>query len=507
MPGVVWAKFDAAISACGRAVRWAAAMPRLSLAVCGLLSAALVAVAIHTPVRGLSRFNPWASQRPPVADLAEPDRAVARALRDQVGAELGHLIDHPGTRAAVRRFYRDRRFAPLWIDGGRENKRAKSAAAHLREAAADGLDPKAYPTLPFRSGDEPRALAAAELRLTYSILRYAIDARGGRIDLVRADESIGHDANVMRSVDVLPLLAQTPDPALLLSSFQPPHDGYQQLKAKLAELRAGAFEANRVIDARRNPPLTRPADILIANLERWRWLPRELGDAHVIVNIPDFSLRLMRDGAQQFDAKVVVGRPSWRTPIMSADMTSITVNPVWNVPQTIVEREYLPALRRDPAFAERLRLEVIERGDGSMHMYQPPSDVNALGRLRFNFPNEFVVYQHDTPEVFLFDRPVRAYSHGCMRVQDAAGYAEALLAIARPGEAFTRGRLVSMHGDRELDIEFETPVSLHITYQTAFVDEKGRLVLRDDIYGHDLRFIRALRGGGQTVASAGSRVH
>src|SRR5262249_41301553 len=178
----------------------------------------------------------------------------------------------------------------------------------------------------------------------------------------------------------------------------------------------------------------------------------------------------------------------------------ITVNPTWNVPPSIVYNEYLPALQQDPTVLERMGLRLSQNPDGSVHISQPPGERNALGRIRFNFPNKFLVYQHDTPDKHLFARDVRAFSHGCMRVQDPPRYAEVLLGIARPNEGYTQERIRRMFGSAEQDIQLPTPIPVHITYQTAFVDDAGKLQLRDDIYGRDARVIAALRGEDHRVA-------
>ena len=453
-------------------------------------------------LREVARHLPWrAVPANPLARVAVADRPVAGALRETISVDLERVAMHPSTRAAVRNFYRDRGFAPVWTDGGIVNARAESAIEYLRGVYADGLDPEDYPTQAFQTNADPRGLAAAEVQLTHSLLRFARDARGGRIELVKADRSIGYQLNALRSADVLAAVSKTSDLKGLLDSFQPAHAGYQALKTRLAELRSGTLQPDGVLDARRMPPLTLPEDVLIANLERWRWMPRDLGLSHVMVNIPDFSLKLVRDGRTAFRANVVVGQPSWATPMMSADMTSITVNPVWNVPQTIVDQELLPMMRSDPAFAKRIGLQVEEQQDGSVRMYQAPGDLNVLGRFRFNFPNRFAVYQHDTSEPFLFDLASRANSHGCIRVQRATEYAAALLSIARPNDEFTAARLRALRGESEIEIDLSKRIPVHLIYQTAFVDDGGRLVVRDDIYRHDVRLVRALRRAKEDVAS------
>jgi murein L,D-transpeptidase YcbB/YkuD len=181
-------------------------------------------------------------------------------------------------------------------------------------------------------------------------------------------------------------------------------------------------------------------------------------------------------------------------------MKYITVNPTWNVPPSIVYNEYLPALQEDPTVLARMGLRVEYNRDGSIHISQPPGDGNALGRIRFNFPNKFLVYQHDTPDKHLFAHDKRAYSHGCMRVQDPFKYAEVLFSISQPKDGYTQDRLKKMIGSAERDITLTTPIPVHITYQTAFVDENGKLQIREDIYGRDGRVLNALKNEDRRMA-------
>jgi L,D-transpeptidase YcbB len=128
-----------------------------------------------------------------------------------------------------------------------------------------------------------------------------------------------------------------------------------------------------------------------------------------------------------------------------------------------------------------------------VHISQPPGEANALGRVRFNFPNKFLVYQHDTPDKYLFEKSERAYSHGCMRVQYPDQYASVLLNITMPNERWTPERIRSMYGSSEIDLKFPTPIPVNITYQTAFVDDAGKLQLRKDVYGRDATMISILK--------------
>ena len=248
------------------------------------------------------------------------------------------------------------------------------------------------------------------------------------------------------------------------------------------------------------PKREKTVDIIIANMERWRWMPRDLGHTYVMVNIPDFTLRVVRDDKLVWKTKVVVGKPNLPTPLLSAEMKFITVNPTWNVPPSIINNEYLPALQQDPQAMERIGLKVEQNRDGTIRIYQPPGDRNALGRIRFNFPNKFLVYQHDTPDKHLFAHDKRAYSHGCMRVENPLKYGEVLLGLALPNEHYTADRLQKMFGGSEVNINFPTGIPDHLTYQTAFVDDDGKLQIRDDVYGRDQRLLAILKGSERKMA-------
>jgi murein L,D-transpeptidase YcbB/YkuD len=240
-----------------------------------------------------------------------------------------------------------------------------------------------------------------------------------------------------------------------------------------------------------------PTDTIVVNMERWRWLPRKLGnadDTYVVVNVPDYSLSLFHKGKLHWKTRIVVGKPANMTPMISAEMKFITVNPTWNVPPSIIENEYLPALEADPTVLDRYGLKISQDRDGYIRIWQPPGDGNALGRLRFNFPNKFLVYQHDTPDKYLFKRDKRAYSHGCMRVQNPVEYAEKLLAIEMPEGGYSKRKIESMYGPNEVNINFPKPIPVHLTYQTAFVDEEGSLQFRGDVYRRDARMIQILNG-------------
>ena len=266
-----------------------------------------------------------------------------------------------------------------------------------------------------------------------------------------------------------------------------------------AELKATGVLDDQTVRAINAPKRDKLIDLVTVNMERWRWLPRDLGsaaigDAYVILNIPDYTLKVMQHGAQVWTTRVVTGKPGIHaTPLLTETMKFITVNPTWNVPPSIVYGEYLPALQQDPTVLQRMGLRLDHNPDGSVHISQPPGEANALGRIRFNFPNKFLVYQHDTPDKYLFAKDERAYSHGCMRVQNPDQYAAVLLGITEPNEHYTAERIRGMYGHGEVDLKFPTPIPVNITYQTAFVDDAGKLQTRKDVYGRDANMVALLR--------------
>ena len=238
--------------------------------------------------------------------------------------------------------------------------------------------------------------------------------------------------------------------------------------------------------AGRNP--RRLEDEILANMERWRWLPRNMGETRIEVNIPDYSLNVMHGDTVFHHARVVVGQPDKPTPVFSEDMRFIIVNPYWNVPLSIVKKEMLPKLAADPDYFASHGYEVIERA-GVTYVRQPPGDSNALGRIKFMFPNKYAVYLHDTNARYLFGSERRALSHGCVRVEQPFKLAEAVLGREN---GWTEARVKRMVGGNERTINLPHPLPVHIVYFTAFVDEAGELQLRDDIYGYSAKLKTAL---------------
>jgi L,D-transpeptidase YcbB len=436
----------------------------------------------------------------PVVQLPPAGLGVAQKLQELIANRLADFIERKPEQAAVEAFYRERGFQPLWISNGAASARAAEVAAFLKNVASEGLDPNDYPVpnLAAKSSDDDAA--ANELKLTRSVLRYARHASSGRVSFTRVSASILYPPNALAPEAVLSQLASAQNARDTLLSFEPQHAGFKALKAALAaERNAPASDSEPVRRGEKHARVDR-VGLIIANMERWRWLPRNLGATHVIVDVPAYALAVFNDRKEIWRTKIVVGKPNLATPLLSETMKYLTINPTWNVPPSIIRNEYLPALERDPNALERIGLKVARNHDGSLRVYQPPGERNALGRIRFNFPNVFLVYQHDTPQKNFFARDTRALSHGCMRVQNPEKYAELLLSLSQPEDGFTIRRIGAMYGDEERTINLKRPIPVHVTYQTAVVDDAGHLKTREDIYGLDAAILKLMRGNERAVA-------
>jgi L,D-transpeptidase YcbB len=493
--------------------------------------------------------------------LAASDAQITDKLREIVNSkQFEKRIDHAPERKAIETFYAARGYAPLWIRDGALTAQAKSVIGRLKNADADGLDAPDYPVPEFGSFTGAEALADGDIKLTNSVLTFARHLAVGRIAPTRVSAEVEYGNHTPEPADVLRKIADARDADAALDSFNPPQDGFRALKDKLAELRRdsgqtdnripdgaaikpGAHDARvpalrerlgvsgkaddlsydkalynavrqvqqrndikptGLIDAKtlaaiNGPKPSQRIDRVLANLERWRWLPRDLGKTYVMINIPDFTLKVVRDNSLVWRTKIVAGKPQTPTPLVTAPMDHIIVNPSWYVPQSIIQNELLPQYQSDPNIFDRMGLEVKRGPDGNINVVQPPGAANALGRIKFAFPNKFQVYLHDTPEKRLFSYDKRAFSHGCMRVEDPTKFGEVMLHLTMNGQTPNSQQINAMFGHDERTFKLLNRPMVHLTYQTAFVDD-GKLVLRDDIYGFDGRINAILHSDERRVA-------
>lgn len=259
----------------------------------------------------------------------------------------------------------------------------------------------------------------------------------------------------------------------------------------------------------------RLASIMVA-MERERWMNMDRGERHVWVNLTDFSAQIRQHDKVVFETRAVIGanQSDRRTPEFSDEMETVVANPSWSVPRSITVKEYLPMMKRNPGAAGHIQIidrngRVVSRGSIDFASYnernfpyamrQAPSDDNALGLVKFLFPNRWNIYLHDTPAKSLFQREVRAFSHGCIRLKDPFDFAYAVLSsqTADPKGLFRQ----HLNSGRESPIRVESTLPVHLTYRTAFTTAKGRIGYRRDIYGRDARIAEALRGAGVVLGA------
>lgn len=251
---------------------------------------------------------------------------------------------------------------------------------------------------------------------------------------------------------------------------------------------------------------------IATNMERWRWMPDDLGRRYIMVNIAGFELEVVEDGSIVMDMRVIVGRTYRTTPVFSELMTYLEINPYWNVPDSIARNDILPRVRANPNYLREQGIRVL--GDWSPHAVpidpatidwhgigngalpfrfrQDPGPQNALGRIKFMFPNRFAVYLHDTPSRELFDRTVRTFSSGCIRIERPYELGAWLLRGTALGSAAALRAAIDEGGTRAITLP--EPIRVHLTYATAWVGEGGEVHFRDDVYGRDESMLQALVG-------------
>ncbi|MEG6507513.1 L,D-transpeptidase family protein [Methyloligella sp. 2.7D] len=552
---------------------------------------------------------------PVPAFAAEPDgpeklvgheEAIRIAIQEQLSAKFTSTTEtHKQEQGALVEFYSLPEHETLWVDEDGLTKKGKAIVAELRKADEYGLrsadyavpDLSDFKPASFKAnpGKAAKRLADAEINISYAVMRYANDARGGRIKPARLSGYLDPELRLPKPLEVIESISFRSDPAAYMRSFQPDQPQFEALRRKLAELRAedgveeevvaeqivlpagptlrrgmkhsqvallrkrldveaiaaigdgapasdpeifdGAVDeavrqfqrehgltpdglvgpgTRRVMNGGGVPAITgndAKIRLILANMERWRWLPNDLGDFYVRVNIPEFKLRVVEDRKVIHTARAVVGKPSKQTPVFSDQMETVVFNPSWHVPNSIKTEEIRPYIRRtggwfqssswDTRVLDRHNLRVNYNGNTNpqsidwdrvdvrkIAFTQPPGPSNVLGVVKFLFPNKHDVYMHDTPQRFLFNKQIRAESHGCMRIQNPDQLAEVVLNHDQNWNmSQVRNRIANSY---DQGIALKTKIPVYITYFTAWVNADGSMSTYGDIYGHDARMERAL---------------
>ena len=510
--------------------------------------------------------------------------AVRAAIQEQLSAKFTNASEARKTeQGALVEYYSVAENRLLWVDENGLNDRAKSVIEEIGKADEYGLRPSDYALPKQTDSVDAKSLADAEIKISFAVLGYARDARGGRITPQRVSPNLDPELVLPNPMEVIESISFRSDPAAYLRSFQPDQPQFEALRKALIAARGGSPDSDVLhipegptlklgVDDEQVALLRKRLDIpvedggketmfdasvhaavqrfqesrgvlpdgmvgpgtrrllngqqqqaaspararqILLNMERWRWLPHDLGEFYVNVNVPEFMLRVMDEGKPTFTTRVVVGKTNTPTPIFSNEMQTIVFGPYWNMPNSIKTEEIRPYIREEggwfggggwnTAVLERHNLRINIGGREvdpsridwnridirSLNIYQPPGPGNVLGNVKFLFPNKHDVYMHDTTQKSLFAKTVRAESHGCMRVQNPDQFALTLLKRDQGWSAARVASSIQNGYDQQIPLRQKIPV--YVTYFTLWVNNDGTISTFGDLYGHDSRMAAALR--------------
>jgi len=350
----------------------------------------------------------------------------------------------------------------------------------IEAASKEGLVPQDYKLAQLREAVDSGLIDP--VLFNDSAMRLANDYRYGRVARSERVDWASEAANPMLLASIVAQAVRENRIGRTFERLLPQSEDYKALKRALAETPA--------TDTARRAALR-------VNLERWRWMPRELGDKHVFVNVPSYRVELVEDGAVVAEHSAIVGKPSTPTPSFSTQVKAVRFNPGWAVPPGL-KAQKLAMYKRNPAAAQRQGYYVKNGPDGPA-IFQKPGPNNALGQVRLVMPNPYMIYLHDTNDRKLFGKDARALSQGCVRTEDPVEFAERLLTDDGTDAAVIEEALAKRTTTRELDLQ--RPIPVHITYLTAEADAGGTVKLLGDPYGRDAKVARALGGQPMMLAS------
>lgn len=519
-------------------------------------------------------------------------QAIGAVIRERLLADAKFAKEEEAADwQALIAFYESRSDEPVFIGRAGYTPKAEALIEEMKKSADYGLEPSDYTVLDMGSDSSDRAELTVEQKVegeqkfALTVLKYARDARGGRIPdpSKQLASYVDRTPQYVDPKKYLDDLAATSDPAEVLRGTHPKQAQFEKLRQKYLELKRSADQAKEIVrlpakgaklvPGQSNPdvallrqrfdlpvppgkdgaapdpnfyddalaaavakfqdekgqkpdgivgPRTRKAlnDIdvpsperILANMEMWRWMPEDMGDFYVWVNIPEFLVRVVKNGEIIHEERIITGEMNNQTPMFSDVMETIYFNPRWNVPQSIKVNELYPGLARGGGSFERQGLRMMRNGKyvdpysidwsradiRNYDVYQPSGPGNALGIVKFTFPNKHAVYLHDTPTKKLFNEPIRTFSHGCMRVRNPMRLAEVLLERDK-GWSPDQVHETQQSDPDEVAVKLDAKIPVHITYFTELVGEDGTERVLKDVYGHEERVKLALAGKFNQIA-------
>ena len=461
------------------------------------------------PLAAPDAAQPGSADQPPLAQESAP------AAADPVVASIRSKLADPAIRkdadaddlAALEAFYATRAGGPLWTTEMGFTAKGQGAIFEIEKADDWGLDAKAF-QLPAASElpGSAEAQALAEIKLDLAVLKYARFARGGRLTLSKVSELFDQTPPLRDPKLVLSEIEAATAPGEYLQSLQPKHEGFQHLRQALLKARGDSGDNG---DGAKPAASDKDIKRLIINMERWRWMPEDLGNIYVWNNSAAFMLYVVKDNKTIYADKTLVGTISYATPVFTADMKTIVFNPDWNAPETVVKENIIPPLQQRNYSILRVHKLIVSYNGTPVDatkvdwnrvnplaytFSQRAGPHNNLGKVKFLYPNRHTVYMHDTLPVRkkYFKQTARMIGHECVRMEKPQKFAEILLAEDKGWPAPRVDELWEKGVNSSVSLDKKIPV--HMVYFTAVADENGKVDTSADVYGLDRKMAAALFG-------------
>jgi murein L,D-transpeptidase YcbB/YkuD len=492
---------------------------KLLLGVSAALS--LVSPAIAEPAADAASTNPTQTAAPvappnaaapapvepgPAAAPQVQDDPVLAAARTKFSAEPAAADERDrADQKALADFYATRHGDGLWVTASGLKPEAKALAAEIANAGNYGLDASRFKVPKLADGTlsatDTDTLAEAEIMYSRAALKYARDARGGRIP----DPSEQLTTNLDRRPQwvepkiAIEALAATHEPDAYLRSLEPQHPQFEKLRQVYLTM----------LPKDGSGRLSPAAKRIRANMEEWRWMWLNMGDFYVLNNVPEFMQYVYKDGKVIRSEKIVAGLVDKQTTIFSRPLKYVVLRPAWRVPESIMVNELWPNLIRGGGMMTKYGLQIRTKNGGRVvdyrqiswastdirnyEVYQPPGSRSVLGHVKFSFPSQHTIFMHDTPDKWMFKPASRALSHGCLRVWKPMELAKMILNEDKGWDSEKVDEL-DRSGPLNNEVAITKEIPIHIVYFTAWVSDDGKLKTFPDVYGHEKRITQALDG-------------
>lgn len=432
---------------------------------------------------------------PPMAAPADAS-PVASAVRSKLnGLPTDGSAQELKERAVVSDFYAARHDAPMWLSEAGLTDKGYALVTEIQKSDDWGLDPKNFdlPAIPPAPQLNAEAIGKADVTISLALLKYGRYARGGRI----IDPAILLNSNLDRKPQLI-------DPEVIINGASDAAEPDAYLRG-LAPKQPQFEKLRQAYLANRNKPIAKK---LLANMEEWRWMPDDLGQVHIMANVPEFMVYLVKDNEIIHTERIVVGETGKQTTIFSRPLKTIVFKPMWRVPDSIKANELQPNLRRGGSMFRQYDLELqtksgqvldyrsIDWNNTNLLEYevvQHHGPKNVMGVVKFTFPSQHTIFMHDTIDKWMFAQGTRTLSHGCLRLRNPMKMAELVLAEDKGWDA-AKVQSTMRGGEDNNEIIIEKKIPMHLVYFTAWVGDDGKLKTFNDIYGHEKRISQALAG-------------